>query len=467
MRSTTTTRPACSRRRSARRATCTRSSRRSTRGACSRASTSPTARCRGSSRSTRRRATIAVSNTPVAVGDATLDGAHERSVQADQAAAELSDRVRRRAVRRRRRRQDQERRAGAHHRAARARRGCRVGRADDAAHPRSRSRSGSASRIRTRRPTCSSIPTHGRVRRDGEPGPRHLHRDVHADRCSAPVVAAQAALRSSAPRTSSRTSGSATSSRRRGGTTSGSTRASRAGWRARSPAKFEPAWHYELEALARARLGARGGQHRHRAPGAPADRERRRHPDRVRRHHVRQGRQRPRTCSRRTSAPRRSRRACASTSKANAYGNATSADFVAAMSAAAGKDLGPGVLVVPRSAGRAGDHRDDRLQGRPEGRARAAAVRAAGLAAAAGRQAVGRAGVRRLRQGRQARRGVHAARRAHRLDRARVVPALGDAERRRARLLRREAHGGAGHRAARRGVAAAVVDRAPRSSTRR
>ena len=68
--------------------------------------------------------------------------------------------------------------------------------------------------------------------------------------------------------------------------------------------------------------------------------------------------------------------------QARAFGNATSADFVAAISKAAGKDLAPGVLDVPRSGGRTGARVHPDLPGRTEARARAAAPRPGRLAGA-------------------------------------------------------------------------------------
>ena len=118
-------------------------------------------------------------------------------------------------------------------------------------------------------------------------------------------------------------------------------------------------------------------------------------------------------CSRRYVGPTCSSSGVRDYLHARAFGNATSTDFVAAISKAAGKDLAPAfatfldqagapelatTIAVRRTASRAL-------------RARAAALRPARRARPAGDEAVDRAGVRRVRPRRSARPGVHAARR--------------------------------------------------------
>ena len=169
-----------------------------------------------------------------------------------------------------------------------------------------------------------------------------------------------------------------------------------------------------------------------------------------------------------------------------AFGAATSSDFVAAISKAAGRDLGPAFASFLEQSG-APEITATIACTKGEGAgapARATALRAAGRTTAPAREhavKLADAGLLRLRSQRRARERVHAARQADRADHAVVgrdhdgvgnrgaarVPAVGDAERRRARLLPQRADRAAGRRVARRGVADADVDRAPRGVQRR
>ena len=178
-------------------------------------------------------------------------------------------------------------------------------------------------------------------RRDGEPGPHHVPAGDPAHQARRGDARPAADATPASPRTRSRTSGSATTSRSRGGTTSGSTRRSRPGWRPRSSRSGSRSGTLRCD-RGRAQ-GARDGRGQPRlgARDPPADRERQRHQQRVRRHHVPEGRggaddvraldRRRDVPAGRPRVPRRSTRGATPTYE----------DFVGAMSAAAGKDLRP------------------------------------------------------------------------------------------------------------------------------
>ena len=297
------------------------------------------------------------------------------SSRATQAAAELPGRVRRRAVRDRRCRQDEERRAGAHRRRSpgRARR-CRVGREDDAARSSTCSRSGSASRIRTRSSTCSTIPMtvgFGAMENAG-PRSRTPRPDLLIDR-EASVVDAAARLGHRSPRTSSRTSGSATSSRWRGGTTSGSTRASRTGWSSKIIARSSSRRGTTSSASSTCATSALGADSARHARARSASRSRR--VDDI--FNVFDGITYDKGASvlnmfESYVGADMFQKGVREYLKAHAYGNATSTDFWSRRSSqGVGQGSRAGVLDVPRSGRRAGDHRDARLQQRrAEARAR-------------------------------------------------------------------------------------------------
>ena len=128
--------------------------------------------------------------------------------------------------------------------------------------------------------------------------------------------------------------------------------------------------------------------------------EARRHPQRVRRHHLRQGRDACSTCSRPTSAPTMFQRGVREYLKAHAYGNATSTDFVAGDQRGGGQGPRARVRDVPRSGRRAGGHRRRSTcdKGKPRASSsRSSATSPPGSPEPPATHAVDRAGVRRVR----------------------------------------------------------------------
>ena len=235
---------------------------------------------------------VAVSNTPIAT-EVPLAGDRKRVEFAQTPPLPLvPDRVRRRSVRDRRRRQDQGRDAGPDRHARRARRRCRV-RGEDDREARRAHRGVVRHPVPVRQARHAHDPDHARVRRDGERRADHVHRDADAARRS--------------PR---RERAARVDLRRRARDRAPVVRrlVTMAYWddlwlnegfatwlEHKIAARFDPSWHDEQSRARDARLGALD------ADGLVSARQIRqpirragRHPQRVRRHHLRQGRQRPR-----------------------------------------------------------------------------------------------------------------------------------------------------------------------------
>ena len=153
---------------------------------------------------------------------------------------------------------------------------------------------------------------------------------------------ASGASRPASARTSSRTSGSATSSPRRGGTTSGSTRRSRPGSRTRSSTAWRPDYDRgaaRIDARARARSTPTRSR-RARRIRQPIELARR-HLQRVRRHHLPEGRDGPRhvrALDRRGAVPPRRARL---PRRARATAPRPSTDFLAALAQASRQPVTP------------------------------------------------------------------------------------------------------------------------------
>ena len=206
-------------------------------------------------------------------------------------------------------------------------------------------------------------------------------------------------------------------------------------------------------------VGARLRRARDRTADPPADRRAGRHPQRVRWHHVQQRRLGPehvRELRRRRRVPaRRARVPQGARLRQRDLGRLHRCD-----QHSGGQGSRARLQLVPRSVGRTGARGDAVMWCRAAPRARAAPLRARWCAHGRGDQAVGRARVRGVRTQRCARRGLHGARCADGDARAPDddLSTLGDAERQRTRLLSSSLHRETGDHAARRGVAAADVE---------